>query len=132
MNSKTISASPKAKTPSVSIEVDGIPRKNGGKQSAQNGKSRAASQLRGETAEAIFQLDAPSAREVLLAAGFTDWEKAPVKMSKDRGGVWHAKILLEPGRYRYRFLVDGEWRTDPNRVECVPNPFGTSDSVIEV
>ena len=85
-----------------------------------------------EPKETAFRLDAPSAREVLLAADFTDWEKAPIKMIKGGGGVWHVKTSLAPGRHLYRFLVDGEWRNDPNHGEQVPNPFGTTNSVIEV
>jgi 1,4-alpha-glucan branching enzyme len=48
---------------------------------------------------------------------------------KRRGGVWKASVSLQPGTYHYRFLVDGEWRDDPNCELHVPNPYGTQDSV---
>lgn len=38
-------------------------------------------------------------------------------------------VGLSPGTYRYRFLVDGEWRDDPECTLRVPNPFGTEDAV---
>jgi hypothetical protein len=41
-------------------------------------------------------------------------------------------VLLEAGTYRYRFLVDGEWRDDPNCKLRVPNPFGSQDAVLKV
>jgi 1,4-alpha-glucan branching enzyme len=82
--------------------------------------------------ETQFRLDAPAAREVLLAADFTDWDKAPVKMVKGGGGIWHTKIGLTPGRHFYRFIVDGEWQDDPHCQWRVPNPFGTCDSIVEV
>jgi len=40
--------------------------------------------------------------------------------------------LLTPGRYEYRFLVDGQWRNDPECAECVANPFGSENCVIHV
>ena len=88
--------------------------------------------LRTERNEVPFRLDAPSAREVLLAGEFTQWDKAPIKMIKGGGGTWHAKVPLEPGHYSYRFLVDGEWQDDPNCQRREPNPFGTYNSIAEI
>ncbi len=82
--------------------------------------------------EIQFRFDAPAAREVLLAAEFTNWDKAPIKLIKGGGGVWHTKLSLAPGRHLYRFLVDGEWRDDPSCPGRVPNPFGTANSVVEI
>lgn len=93
-----------------------------------SGKSAPNEQLK----ETVFRLDAPSAREVLLAADFTDWDKTPVKMIKGGGGVWHVKVPLSHGRHLYRFIVDGEWRDDPAHSERVANNFGSFNSVINV
>ena len=82
--------------------------------------------------EAVFSLEAASARQVLLAGDFTGWTKAPIKMEKDARGVWNASLTLPPGRHPYRFLVDGEWHDDPKCYQRVPNPFGTFDSIIEI
>jgi hypothetical protein len=41
-------------------------------------------------------------------------------------------VLLPPGRYHYKFLVDGGWQDDPRAKERTPNPFGTCDSVLEI
>ena len=41
-------------------------------------------------------------------------------------------MLLKPGTYRYRFLVDGEWRDDPECELRVANPFGTQDALLLV
>ena len=35
-------------------------------------------------------------------------------------------------RYRYRFLVDGEWRDDPDCKFTIANPFGNADAVVRV
>ncbi len=82
--------------------------------------------------EIVFRLEAPSARNVALAADFTDWEKAPVGMSKGHDGIWQARVSLAQGRHHYKFLVDGRWQEDPKCLNPVPNQFGTSNAVIEV
>jgi hypothetical protein len=53
-------------------------------------------------------------------------------MQKGQDGYWHADVRLAPGTYHYRFLVDGEWRDDPECTLRVPNPFGSHDSVRQV
>lgn len=37
----------------------------------------------------------------------------PIPMKKDSNGFWMVKLKLEPGRYRYKFIVDGVERFDP-------------------
>jgi hypothetical protein len=32
----------------------------------------------------------------------------------------------------YRFIVDGEWRSDPNAKESAANEYGETNSVVEV
>ena len=82
--------------------------------------------------ETSFHLDAPSAHEVLLAGEFTQWDKTPIKLIKGGGGIWHTKVTLAPGRYLYRFLVDGQWCDDPECTVRESNPYGGQDSVRQV
>jgi 1,4-alpha-glucan branching enzyme len=82
--------------------------------------------------EVVFQVGAPSAAIVALAADFTDWDRAPIRMLKLGDGFWQTKVALPQGRHRYKFLVDGQWLEDPHCPERVPNPFGTNDGVINV
>jgi 1,4-alpha-glucan branching enzyme len=81
----------------------------------------------------LFSLLAPRAKDVRLAADFTNWEKKPLVMDrmKPRSRTFAVVIDLPPGRYEYKFLVDGEWRTDP-LAESVPNAFGSGNSVVTV
>jgi hypothetical protein len=53
-------------------------------------------------------------------------------MNKEGGGKWSAELLLAPGRYQYRFVVDGTWQDDPKAARFVANPFGGTNGVIEV
>ena len=80
----------------------------------------------------IFSFKAPTAMSVQLVADFTHWEKMPLNLKKDVDGVWRASVELAPGTYHYRFLVDGQWRDDPECTLRVPNPQGGSNSVLKV
>jgi 1,4-alpha-glucan branching enzyme len=79
-----------------------------------------------------FSFKAPGAHRVLLAGDFTHWMKDPIPLHKQPDGVWKAIALLTPGTYHYRFLVDGDWRDDPECKVRVQNPFGTLNSVVQV
>jgi hypothetical protein len=48
-------------------------------------------------------------------------------LQQDTKGTWKISLDLKPGKYEYRFLLDGEWQNDPNCDCFVENPFGTSN-----
>ena len=79
-----------------------------------------------------FHLKAPFAGSVKLAGDFTDWEKSPLNLIQSEDGVWFATVPLLPGSYAYRFIVDGRWFDDPQSVQRVANPFGTTNAVVNV
>jgi 1,4-alpha-glucan branching enzyme len=79
-----------------------------------------------------FSLSAPHAGGVSIAGDFNDWNRTSHPMKKDKKGVWKAFFNLAPGTYQYRFLVDGEWQSDPCCTDCVENPFGTFNCVKKV
>lgn len=86
-----------------------------------------------------FTCPAPSAQAVFLAGSFNGWDPAATPLAKDAEGNWGVTVDLPPGRYEFKFVVDGEWCCEPGCDEpnhgcpnCVPNPFGTMNRVIEV
>ena len=79
-----------------------------------------------------FELEAGSAKEVLLAGDFTGWEKTPIKLRKGDRGTWRTTVLLAPGQYHYKFVVDGKWQDDPRAAIRRPNPYGTCNSIREI
>ncbi len=79
-----------------------------------------------------FSFNAPGALSVQLVADFTHWEKSPINLRKGSDGVWRTAVDLEPGTYHYRFLVDGQWRDDPECTLRVPNPYGGTNTVRKV
>jgi len=76
-----------------------------------------------------FEFLAPEAQEVYLAGNFNNWDANAHPMKKDKKGTWKTAFSLKPGRYEYRFLVDGNWRNDPVCSCCVPNEFGSQNCV---
>jgi 1,4-alpha-glucan branching enzyme len=79
-----------------------------------------------------FRFTAPSAMSVLLVGDFTHWQSQPIPMRKGLDGIWTASVNLPPGTHTYRFIVDGEWRDDPECTIHVPNPYGGQDMVRRV
>jgi 1,4-alpha-glucan branching enzyme len=78
-----------------------------------------------------FRFTAPDATSVLLVGDFTHWQRQPIPMHKEDSGVWAASVELPPGKHTYRFIVDSEWRDDPECTLRVPNPFGGQDMIRE-
>ncbi len=76
-----------------------------------------------------FSYSAPEAQTVALAGSFNCWGQSPIPLKKQKSGLWKATVALEPGVYEYRFLVDGEWRDDPESSTRITTPFGTENSV---
>lgn len=79
-----------------------------------------------------FKYEASEAGSVFIAGDFNNWDASTTGLKKDKGGVWKASLKLKPGRYEYKFIVDGEWRSDPQCHQCVPNRYGTANCIIEV
>jgi hypothetical protein len=77
----------------------------------------------------LFTLEAPDARCVQLAGDFNGWEASGNEMELDQG-VWKKVVPLQPGHYLYRFVVDGNWMTDPLNLEVEPTPWGGDNSVL--
>ena len=86
----------------------------------------------GEAHAVAFEYFNDTASEVLIAGSFNDWQPRLTPMKKKRGGTWSAELLLKPGHYEYRLVVDGEWQDDPMAARFVANPFGGLNAVIEV
>jgi 1,4-alpha-glucan branching enzyme len=65
-----------------------------------------------------------------LAGDFTDWKPKAMRRRKD--GVFAVTVPVQPGRHRYKYLIDGDWMTDPDISAIEPNCYGTFDSVAVV
>lgn len=82
--------------------------------------------------EIMFNLRAPDAKEVYVVGDFNNWtpdENSRMQMDSE---AWQKKMPLEPGRYHYRFVVDGQWVDDPGNPRKESNPFGDTNSLLEI
>jgi 1,4-alpha-glucan branching enzyme len=55
----------------------------------------------------------PNAKEVILAGSFNNWNEHAIKMEKTKDG-WVYSLPLSGGKHHYKFIIDGEWITDPD------------------
>lgn len=81
---------------------------------------------------ACLELIHATAQEVCLAGSFNDWHPSVTPMIRKGEGKWAKELVLPPGRYEYRFVVDGVWMDDPTAAEYIPNSFGTANAVLVV
>lgn len=80
-----------------------------------------------------FALHAPEAGAVYVLGDFNNWQKSEAHMlTKLETGQWSGHFTLNRGKYRYKFLVDNEWRNDPQNPQVEANVFGGADSVVEL
>ncbi len=82
--------------------------------------------------EVVFAAHFDQAANVLLAGDFNDWTPVNSPMQPNGRGLWHMKMPLNPGRYRYRLVVDGQWMTDPNNKYVEANEYGELNNIVEV
>jgi len=76
-----------------------------------------------------FEYFSPDVKEVSLVGDFNHWNPKTNPMKKDKKGTWNATLFLEPGRYEYRIVADGNWENDPSCSFCVDNEFGSKNCV---
>jgi hypothetical protein len=107
-------------------------RTAGASHKKRNGTRRAPGNPFNGLVNTEFHLEAPEAEAVQLAGDFTNWDKSPLDLIRAEDGVWFIIVPLLPGRYTYRFIVDGQWWDDPHPAQLAVNPFGTTDAVVQV
>ena len=61
-----------------------------------------------------FQYSAPTATAVYVAGTFNGWDTTATAMTMNEHGIWSVTVEdLTPGIHEYKFVVDGQWVTDP-------------------
>ncbi len=69
------------------------------------------------------------AHEVLLTGNFLNWSPDGYTMQQ-RNSEWKLPLYLPPGRYSYKFIVDGNWILDSGNSLWEENEFGNGNSVL--
>ncbi|MBN2746786.1 MAG: glycogen-binding domain-containing protein [Bacteroidales bacterium] len=68
---------------------------------------------------------------VLLSGSFNDWSTSSTQMKKS-DGYWETEVELSEGKYYYKFIVDGQWISDPENLNTEPDGHGGENSVYYV
>lgn len=55
----------------------------------------------------------PDARQVFLSGTFNGWSTMQTPMKRSDKG-WTIGLPLKPGKYAYKYIIDGRWTQDPN------------------
>ena len=80
-----------------------------------------------------FTFSAPQASSVSVVGSFNGWSPTATRMVRLDDGRWQVKVRLQPGRFEYKFAVDGSnWISDPANPDAVPDGFGGRNSVLVV
>ncbi len=80
-----------------------------------------------------FTVSAEPGSTVGVSGDFNNWDPAGRVMADKNGdGNYSVTILLAPGVYEYKFIVNNTWSVDPNCTEWVQNSLGTLNSVLRV
>jgi len=86
--------------------------------------------------EVVVRYRDPAANDVRIAGDFNGWvpDKGVRSLIESDGEtrVWTKILRLPPGTYQYRYVVDGEWRDDPENPEREPSAAGSRNSVLVV
>ena len=86
--------------------------------------------------EVVVRFRDPLASDVRIAGDFNGWvpDKGVRSLIESEGQtrIWTKILQLPPGTYQYRYVVDGEWREDPENPEIIQSSVGGRNSVLVV
>jgi 1,4-alpha-glucan branching enzyme len=81
----------------------------------------------------VFEL--PScvwADRIFLVGDFNGWDEHSTPMRQDRDGVWRTTLDLAYGEQcEFRYLIDGQWKTDYHADSFSSNGFGSENSIVQ-
>lgn len=70
-----------------------------------------------------------NAKKVILSGSFNDWTQDGYTMAHI-GDEWTISLNLKPGKYLYKFIIDGNWIIDPDNKLWEQNAPRTGNSVL--
>ena len=90
-----------------------------------------------------------SANNVSLVGDFNSWNDAAHRLERIEGGFetvwiagakrevqveagWEINMQLNPGRYRYKYIIDGNWLSDPSHEYREDDGHGGYNSIVKI
>jgi glycosidase len=72
-----------------------------------------------------------SANSVSLVGEFNSWNDSAHRLQRVDGG-WEIGTQLNPGRYLYKYVIDGHWQPDPAQANREADGYGGYNSILEI
>ena len=83
--------------------------------------------------QVTFKYRAEPGADVYIVGSFNDWNPMQTRLRDKSGdGRYRASLALAPGRYEYKFVVNGQWRIDPKCQDPIVNRYHTLNGVVTV
>lgn len=81
----------------------------------------------------IFKVQSKPGDMVFLAGSFNNWHtKSRFMKDIHDDGNFQCVLLLKPGQYEYKFVINNNWTVDPNNQKFLLNHVGTLNSLINI
>ncbi len=79
-----------------------------------------------------FSFYAPLSSRVSVAGSFNGWNAESYQLLRREDGFWIGEFVMQPGRYEYMFVIDGNWENAQGTQEKVDNGMGGFNNVLIV
>ena len=80
-----------------------------------------------------FHLTAKPGSQISLCGSFNHWDvRANMMVDRTGHGDYRAAVILPRGQHEYKFVVNGQYRPDPDCPRWAINQFGTLNSILVV
>ncbi len=78
-----------------------------------------------------FQFDPKDSlySKVSIVGEMTNWNPNVIFM-ENKNGIWQTELIMNPGRYQYQIVADGNWFLDPNNTVKIDNGIGGYNSLL--
>ncbi len=96
----------------------------------------------GEVTFKFIPADGDEPESVYLASDFNGWNPSdPNYMLEEEDGEFVIEVELDPGTYKFKYVIDGEWvqsmedlgdQVQPTPTEYVDDGFGGKNAVLEI
>ncbi|MHB8345700.1 MAG: AAA family ATPase, partial [Acidiferrobacterales bacterium] len=87
---------------------------------------------RGQPQRTVLRFPGQAGRTIQVAGDFNDWVPDEGVETRIVGHSVEKILLVAPGLYQYRLVVDGRWQDDPVNPARIPNHVGGHNSLLRV
>jgi len=82
--------------------------------------------------ELKLDVKAPNAQRVYVVGDFNNWQINDDAILSKVNGSWSTTLKLKKGQYRYKFVIDDQWRHDESNPLSESDPYGGVNSLLKI